>query len=112
MKYRYSVQTGTTRIKTNTKKYVTGIIAVLVMAGGMTLPAMAAAGSNASSCGAAHGAFNYQNSVYGSTSGPGNGSKGDSSGFGTGGGAPGSNDGAVGQDSGATGYNNSHTNCQ
>ncbi len=79
---------------------------------GFAAPTFAIGGANnASPCGSIHGAFNYQNSVYGSYLGPGNGSKGDSSEFGVSGGTPGA-DGAVGQQAGATGYRNSHTQCQ
>ncbi len=60
--------------------------------------------NNASACGAVHGAFNYQNSVYAGGHGRGY----NSSSFGTNGGAPGSHNGAVGQEPGATGYNNSN----
>ena len=55
-------------------------------------------GSNASPCGAVHGAFADVNGNFGF--------------LGAEGGTPGHHDGARGQDVGATGYNNSHTNCQ
>lgn len=64
-------------------------------------PAFAAGagdGSNASACGAAHGAFADVNGNFGF--------------LGEAGGTPGYHNGAVGQEPGATGYNNSHTNCQ
>ncbi len=41
MKYRYNIQSGVTRIKTNTKKYVVAGVAALLMAGGLAIPAMA-----------------------------------------------------------------------
>ena len=81
-----------------------GIAAALVMLGSMfvmALPAMAAGagdGSNASACGAIHGAFADVNGNFGF--------------LGADGGTPGYHNGAVGQDAGATGYNNSHTGCQ
>lgn len=53
---------------------------------------------NASSCGAAHGAFANVNGNFGF--------------LGEVGGTPGYHDGAVGQDAGATGSNNSSTGCQ
>jgi hypothetical protein len=64
-------------------------------------PAFAAGngdGSNASACGAVHGAFADVNGNFGF--------------LGAVGGTPGYHNGAVGQDAGATGYNNSHTGCQ
>ena len=68
----------------------------------MSIPAFAgtafASSSNASSCGAAHGAFADVNGNFGL--------------LGAAGGTPGYHNGAVGQDPGATGYNNSYTNCQ
>jgi|GEM_PF-2871454 len=42
MKYRYSVRTGVTKIKTNTKKYFAGVAAVVTMTGAMAAPAFAA----------------------------------------------------------------------
>lgn len=74
--------------------------------------AFAAGGvNNASSCGAAHGAFNFQNSVYGEQVTLPNGNTVlNSSAYGQAGGSPVSN-GGVGQEPGATGYNNSHTDC-
>lgn len=62
-------------------------------------PALAASGnSQASACGAVHGAFADVNGNFGF--------------LGDDGGTPGYHNGATGQESGATGYNNSHTNCQ
>ena len=58
----------------------------------------AQAGDNASSCGAAHGAFASVNGNFGF--------------LGPLGGTPGYHNGATGQDPGATGSNNSHTDCQ
>lgn len=57
-----------------------------------------AASSDASACGAAHGAFANENGNFGF--------------LGALGGTPGYHNGAVGQESGATGSNNSHTGCQ
>jgi hypothetical protein len=54
-------------------------------------------GSNASPCGAVHGAFADTNGNFGF--------------LGSEGGTPGYHNGAVGQETGATGYNNSHTGC-
>lgn len=60
MKYTYNVRTGLTRVKTNTKKYVVGGIAALVLSGGMAIPALAASngycGSSANGCAAADAA--------------------------------------------------------
>lgn len=110
MKYNDSI--GLIRTKSTAKKYVIAVGTALVLLTGFSTPVFAIGGVNqASPCGAVHGAFNYQNSVYASNTGPGNGAKGDSSGFGTGGGTPGA-DGAIGQQAGATGYRNSHTDCQ
>jgi hypothetical protein len=53
--------------------------------------------NQASSCGAAHGAFADVGGNFGF--------------LGQIGGTPGYHDGATGQDAGATGYNNSHTSC-
>lgn len=68
------------------------VIAVLAVAG-----ASFASSDNASSCGAAHGAFADVNGNFGF--------------LGDEGGAAGYHD-ATGQEPGATGYNNSHTDCQ
>lgn len=54
--------------------------------------------SQASACGAAHGAFANVNGNFGF--------------LGQVGGTPGYHNGAVGQQAGATGSNNSHTDCQ
>lgn len=75
----------------------------VVVAGALALPLGGVAfadssGSNASTCGAAHGAFADQNGNFGF--------------LGPLGGTPGYHGGATGQTPGATGYNNSHTNCQ
>lgn len=110
---KYNVNIGVEQSKSKVKRYIIGLGTAIILSAGFSVPAFAAGGANqASPCGAVHGAFNYQNSAYGSTDGPGNGVKGDSSGFGTGGGAPASDNGAVGQQPGATGYDNSHTGCQ
>jgi len=45
MKYVYKLDTGLTRVKTNTKKYVLGAITAVFMAAGMSLPAFAAGNS-------------------------------------------------------------------
>jgi len=59
----------------------------------------AQAGDNASSCGAAHGAFSSVNGNFGFLGQQYQG-------------APNYHGGVMGQEPGATGYNNSHTNCQ
>ena len=73
------------------------IIAIVALA--MAVPAFAGGSenSNASPCGATHGAFADVNGNFGF--------------LGEVGGTPGYHDGAVGQDPGATGYNNSHVDC-
>jgi len=45
MKYSYGIQTGATRVKTNAKKYVTAVLASVVMVAGMSVPALAAGNS-------------------------------------------------------------------
>lgn len=83
------------------KRCVIGAAATILMAGGLAIPALAAGagdGSNASPCGAVHGAFADSNGNFGF--------------LGADGGTPGYHGGAVGQDPGATGYNNSNTGCQ
>jgi len=83
------------------RRYLAGIGASLAILAGAAVPALAAGsgdGSNASPCGAAHGAYADVNGNFGF--------------LGQAGGTPGYHDGAVGQDPGATGYNNSHTFCQ
>lgn len=88
-----------------------GIIRAALMIGALTVSGVAFAadtppttnsgngdGSQASPCGAVHGAFADVNGNFGF--------------LGQAGGTPGYHNGAVGQDPGATGYNNSHTNCQ
>ncbi|HSX53565.1 MAG TPA: hypothetical protein VLF90_04355 [Patescibacteria group bacterium] len=99
MKYRYNIQKGVIRVKTNTKKYVVGIIASLALTAFVAVPALAAGSgqAQASPCGAVHGAFADVNGNFGW--------------LGPDGGTPGYH-GAVGQTSPATGYNNSHTDCQ
>ena len=72
------------------------IIAIVALA--RAVPACAGSdNSNASPCGATHGAFADVNGNFGF--------------LGTAGGTPGYHGGAVGQDPGATGYNNSHVDC-
>lgn len=74
-----------------------GAGASALMFAAMAAPALAA-DPQASSCGAAHGAFANVNGNFGF--------------LGEVGGTPGYHDGATGQEPGATGYNNSHTDCQ
>jgi hypothetical protein len=73
------------------------IIAIVALV--MAVPAFAGGSenSNASVCGATHGAFADVNGNFGF--------------LGAAGGTPGYHGGAVGQDPGATGYNNSHVDC-
>lgn len=80
-------------------KYIVGAAVVaLLLAVIMSVPALALGdGSQASACGAVHGAFADVNGDFGF--------------LGQAGGTPGFHNGAVGQEPGATGYNNSHTNC-
>lgn len=75
------------------------VIVSALVALAFAVPAFAAgsADSNASDCGATHGAFADQNGNFGF--------------LGQQGGTPGYHNGAVGQDPGATGYNNSHVDC-
>lgn len=42
MKYRYNIQSGVTKIKTNTKKYVIGTISGLALVVGFAAPVLAA----------------------------------------------------------------------
>jgi hypothetical protein len=42
MKYKYNINTGITKIKTNTRKYVSGAISALAIAGAVAVPAFAA----------------------------------------------------------------------
>jgi hypothetical protein len=100
---RYKINSGVEKIKSKYRKYVISVGAGILVAGAAAVPAFAinngnGDGSNASACGAAHGAFADQNGNFGF--------------LGQAGGTPGYHNGAVGQDPGATGYNNSHTNCQ
>jgi hypothetical protein len=46
MKYKYSIETGLTRIKTNTKKYVAGVISSFAIAGSVAVPVLAAKPTN------------------------------------------------------------------
>lgn len=85
----------------NFKKIVFAGAATAIMFGSLTIPTFASGagdGSQASACGAVHGAFADVNGNFGF--------------LGQAGGTPGYHNGAVGQDVGATGYNNSHTDCQ
>jgi hypothetical protein len=74
------------------------VFVALVATAALAVPASAPAANNASSCGAAHGAFANVNGNFGF--------------LGDVGGTPGYHNGATGQTPGATGYNNSHTDCQ
>ena len=74
------------------------VLATALVVSGAAFAAGNGDGSNASACGAAHGAFADVNGNFGF--------------LGQAGGTPGYHDGATGQTPGATGYNNSHTNCQ
>lgn len=78
-------------------KYI--VIAIVALA--IAVPAFAGGSdnSNASYCGATHGAFADQNGNFGFL------------GQDHGGGTPGYHGGAVGQEPGATGYNNSSVDC-
>jgi hypothetical protein len=76
-------------------KYI--IIAIVALAIAAPAFAVGSGDSNASYCGATHGAFADQNGNFGF--------------LGEVGGTPGYHNGAVGQDPGATGYNNSHVDC-
>lgn len=80
------------------KKIAMSAAAGAILLGSIAVPAFAAAGDNASPCGAVHGAFASVNGNFGF--------------LGQDGGTPGYHNGATGQDAGATGYNNSHTDCQ
>ena len=84
------------------KKLAIGVVATIAAIGLMAVPVVFAAGagdgSQASTCGAVHGAFADVNGNFGF--------------LGQAGGTPGYHNGTVGQDVGATGYNNSHTSCQ
>ncbi len=42
MKYKYTIESGVTRIKTNTKKYMVGFVASLGIASALAVPAIAA----------------------------------------------------------------------
>ena len=77
---------------------VKNVLLTLVIAAALVIPSVATADTNASPCGAVHGAFADANGNFGF--------------LGAAGGTPGYHDGAVGQDPGATGYNNSNTGCQ
>lgn len=81
------------------KKFLIGVAISAIMLGAIAAPALAggSGGSQASECGATHGAFADVNGNFGFLGGVG--------------GTPGYHDGAVGQDPGATGYNNSHVDC-
>lgn len=46
MKYIYKLETGLTRVKTNTKKYVAGTVVGIALAGSVTVPALAAKPAN------------------------------------------------------------------
>ena len=96
----YDIRTGIQHKKVNIKKVIVAVVASAGMTAGLAVPALAAGagdGSNASACGAVHGAFADTNGNFGW--------------LGEAGGAAGYH-GVTGQTPGATGYNNSHTNCQ
>jgi hypothetical protein len=76
---------------------IAGSLATMLAMSSTAFAAGSGDGSNASPCGAAHGAFADVNGNFGF--------------LGAAGGTPGYHDGAVGQDPGATGFNNSHTSC-
>ncbi|HEX5368335.1 MAG TPA: hypothetical protein VFY10_02870 [Dehalococcoidia bacterium] len=80
------------------KRLLIGIAAAVLITGSMAVPAFAgtSAGSQASDCGATHGAFADVNGNFGF--------------LGDAGGTPGYHN-AVGQQPGATGYNNSSVDC-
>lgn len=83
------------------KKIAFAGAATALFMGSLALPAFAAGngdGSQASACGAVHGAFADVNGNFGF--------------LGPLGGTPGYHNGAVGQQPGATGSNNSSTDCQ
>lgn len=83
------------------KRFWISVVATAVMLGSFAIPAapaLAGSGnSNASACGATHGAFADVNGNFGF--------------LGDLGGTPGYHDGAVGQEQGATGSNNSSVDC-
>lgn len=80
----------------NLTKFLVGVSISAVMLATFAVPALAAAGEHASTCGATHGAFASVNGNFGW--------------LGKLGGTPGYHN-AVGQEPGATGYNNSHVDC-
>jgi hypothetical protein len=41
-KFNYSIESGLTRVKTRTKKYIAGVLSGLAVAGGVAMPVMAA----------------------------------------------------------------------
>jgi hypothetical protein len=45
-KFNYSIESGLTRVKTRTKKYVAGVLSGLAVAGGVAMPVMAAQPTN------------------------------------------------------------------
>src|SRR5258708_5415700 len=96
MKYRYSIERGIKKSQSKIKRYVIGSAVAFILAGAAAVPAFSA--TNASPCGAVHGAFANINGNFRF--------------LGADGGTPGYHGGAVGQDPSATGYNNSNTNCQ
>jgi hypothetical protein len=97
---RYDIKTGVSKIKTKTAVVISAIaLSASGLGMAVVVPAVShAAPNNASSCGAAHGAFANVNGNFGF--------------LGEVGGTPGYHNGATGQDAGATGFNNSHTDCQ
>ncbi len=98
---RYTINEGIEKSKSKFKRLIAASAAIMMMAGAAAAPAFAAGsgdGSQASPCGAVHGAFADANGNFGF--------------LGQAGGTPGYHNGAVGQDPGATGYNNSQAECQ
>jgi hypothetical protein len=96
---KYNVNTGVIQGKSKGVRYVVGAAVTVLLSVGMSVPAFALGdGSQASACGATHGAFADVNGNFGF--------------LGQEGGTPGYHNGAVGQDPGATGYNNSNADCQ
>jgi hypothetical protein len=100
---RYDIRTGVKSIKTKTAIVASAtVLGISGLGMAVVIPAVSNAagngdGSNASACGAAHGAFADANGNYGF--------------LGPLGGTPGYHNGAVGQDPGATGSNNSSSTC-
>jgi hypothetical protein len=69
MKYTYSIETGVTRIKTNTRKYIGGAISSLAIAGFIAVPVLAAKPANPGCFGAGRAAYANENGSLGVISG-------------------------------------------